>query len=943
MSEYKNTLNLPNTAFAMKANLAQREPAILAKWQSMGLYEQLRERGKTLPKYVLHAGPPYANGHIHLGTATTTILKDMVVKSKTMSGFDAPFVPGWDCHGLPIELNVEKKVGKPGHKISVPAFRQACRDYANVQVNTQRGEFKRLGIQADWENPYITMDFQYEADELRCLAKIIAKGYLQKGYKPVHWCLDCSSALAEAEVEHMDKTSLAVDVSFTVVDKKLFLERFVTPVLLAENLQQDPSYKITIPIWTTTPWSLPANQAVALHPAVNYVLVNCNDQQGLLVAEPLLAIIMQRYGISDFHIVGEIAGAQLENILVQHPFYVWQVPVISGEHVTVDAGTGAVHIAPAHGQDDYELGKKYHLPMENPVGNDGCYIENTPLLAGVHVAKANDAIIDLLKQNDNLLHLAKINHSYPHCWRHKSPLIMRATPQWFIRMAPLQPMAITAIDNVQWIPEWGQNRISLMVGNRPDWCISRQRTWGVPIALFLHKETSEPHPDSVELLEKIAQRVELHGVDAWFNLEPTELLGADAAMYRKCNDILDVWFDSGVSHDCVLRKNPSLQFPADLYLEGSDQHRGWFQSSLLTSLAINECAPYKTVLTHGYVIDVQGQKMSKSLGNVVAPEEVIQTLGADVLRLWVASVDYRAEINVSKEILTRASETYRRLRNTARFLLANLDGFDPAIHLIKPEAMLSLDRWVIDRTRLLQAEIIKAYESCQFHLIYQKIHYFCAIELGGFYLDVIKDRQYTTRVDSIARRSAQTAIYHIIEAFVRWVAPILSFTAEEIWEFIPGAREASVFFSTWYTQLAALPESQIMNAAYWEKIRLVRDAVNKEIEAQRNAGKIGSALEADVNLYCDEVLQQQLLALEGELHFVLITSAAHIYPAADQRVDVVATEVPGLWLNIMPVSSAKCERCWHRQADVGSNALHPTLCERCVDNIEGSGEVRRYA
>ncbi len=937
MSDYKSTLNLPKTDFPMKANLAEREPAILQQWERLNLYQKIRDNTRDLPKFILHDGPPYANGHTHIGHAVNKTLKDIVIKSKTMAGMNAPYVPGWDCHGLPIELRVEKKIGKAGHKVTQAEFRKACREYAASQIDIQRDEFKRLGLLGDWENPYATMDFQYEADIIRSLAKIMKNGHIQKGYKPVYWCLDCGSALAEAEVEYADKTSSAVDVRFRVVDEEAFLARF-KKVIKGHG-------PISIPIWTTTPWTLPANQGVALNPRTDYVLVACHDER-LVIAEPLLNQVMQKYDIKNPHILAKTQGEALEMSLLKHPFYDRTVPVVLGEHVTMDAGTGAVHTSPAHGEDDYAVGKKYQLPLDNPVGDDGCYISTVPLWAGLHVTTVNDRIIDELKSQGTLIHSAKINHSFPHCWRHKTPLIFRSTPQWFISMEQnnLRVMGLAAIETIRFIPDWGQSRIFSMVDKRPDWCISRQRTWGVPIALFLHKETGEPHPDSANLMEKVAQLVQEKGVEAWYELDVNAFLGKDADHYSKCRDILDVWFDSGVSHECVLRKNPALGFPADLYLEGSDQHRGWFQSSLLTSLAMNHKAPFKTVLTHGYVIDLEGRKMSKSLGNVIAPEKIIQTLGADVLRLWVASIDYRAEINVSEEILKRTSETYRRLRNTARFLLANLDGFEPEKQLVPPEKMLALDRWATHKARLLQDEIIKAYESYQFHLIYQKIHYFCTVELGGFYLDIIKDRQYTTQTDSLARRSAQTAMFHIIEALVRWFAPILSFTAEEIWQYIPGKRTESVFLNTWYTDLPSLSDDQLMNEAYWEKMRLVRDAVNKELESQRKAGKLGAPLEAEVHLYCDAELKKQLDALQSELRFVLITSGADVHLANTHLPEgAIATDVSGLSVKVDPVTYQKCERCWHRRQDVGSDKAYPTLCARCIVNVTGQGETRRFA
>lgn len=940
MTDYKKTLNLPKTDFPMKANLAERELEILKKWETNQLYTKLREQGKHRKKFIFHDGPPYANGHIHIGHAVNKVLKDIVTKSKTLSGFDAAFIPGWDCHGLPIEVVVEKKIGKPGQKVTPQEFRTACREFARSQIAIQREQFKRLGIIADWENPYLTMDPSYEAGILRSLAKIIQNGHLQKGAKPVHWCLDCASPLAEAEVEYEEKTSLAIDVRFKVTDENAFLACF--------SDKPKGHGSISIPIWTTTPWTLPGNQAVSINPTVEYVLLQCADER-LLVAEPLVETVMERLAIKDYAILGNIVGEALEHIQLQHPFYARLVPVILGDHVTVDAGTGAVHTAPAHGVDDYAIGKKYNLPMDNPVGDDGCFVSNTILFAGLHVTKVNDRVIDELKNQHALLHFEKITHSYPHCWRHKTPLIFRATPQWFISMEQnnLRDMTLTAINRVNWIPDIGHNRIYTMVSGRPDWCISRQRAWGVPIALFLHKETGELHPHTLALMEEMAKRFEKEGVEAWFNLDEKELLGDDANHYKKNTDILDVWFDSGVSHECVLNVRPELHFPADLYLEGSDQHRGWFNSSIVTSVAMHNQEPYKAVLTHGYTLDEKGRKMSKSLGNVIPSEKITQKLGADILRLWVSAIDYKGDVIVSDEVFSRTSETYRRIRNTARFLLANLEGFDPEKNCVPSEKMLALDRWVMDKALILQNEIIKAYDAYQFHLVYQKLHQFCSVDLGSFYLDIVKDRQYTMQTNSLGRRSTQTALYHIIEAMVRWMAPILSFTAEELWQYIPGKRNESVFLNTWYENLVALQDDMTMNPLFWEKIRSVRDAVNKEIENLRNEGKIGSALEADVQLYCEPELKAQLDKLHDELRFVLITSHAKVHLKEEMKnvsqKDMTQTEIPGLSITVLPLSVSKCERCWHRCADVGTHAIHPTLCLRCVENIEGEGEVRKFA
>lgn len=940
MSDYKHTLNLPQTDFPMKANLSQREPDILQKWRDLSIYQAIRAQRKGKQKFVLHMGPPYANGHIHLGTATTTVLKDIIVKSRSMSGFDAPLVPGWDCHGLPIELNVEKKVGKPGHKVTPAEFRVACREYASSFIDIQREEFKRLGIVADWENPYLTMDFKYEANIIRSLSKILKNGHIQKGYKPVHWCLDCGSALAEAEVEYADKTSPSIDVRFKVVDQDDFWSRFVGDVHKGIG-------PLSVPIWTTTPWTLPANQAVALNPLLNYVLIQIqtNAPEQILVAEDLLESVLKRYDVTQYTMLGRTVGEKLLDVKLQHPFYERIVPIVLGDHVTVESGTGAVHTAPAHGQDDYVMGRKYNLPSENPVGDDGCYTAATPLFAGMHVNKANDKIIETLQAQHALIHQEKLRHSYPHCWRHKTPLIFRSTPQWFISMDKnsLREQALNSIGRVEWIPDWGQSRIAGMVEGRPDWCISRQRAWGVPLALFVHKETGELHPDMPRLMEEVAKRVEQQGIEAWYQLTPQDILGGEGDQYRKTMDILDVWFDSGVTHECVLKARPELTFPADIVLEGSDQHRGWFQSALLTAVAINGTESYRQVLTHGFVVDGQGHKMSKSLGNVIVPEEIIKTMGADILRLWVASVDYRYEISASKEIFTRTAEAYRRIRNTARFLLANLNGFDPAKDLVATDDMLMLDRWAVDQTRRLQQEIANAYETYQFHQVVQKLHNFCVTELGGFYLDIIKDRQYTMATESRGRRSAQTALYHIVNAFARWMAPIMSFTAEEIWQYIPGVKEPSVLMATWYEDLAELSNSETMNSVFWYKIREIRDAVNKEIENQRNAGKIGSALEAEVNMYCGVAVKPILDLLGEELRFVLIVSNVNVIEVDAPPADSITTDIPGLALKITPITSAKCERCWHRRPDVNADPAYPGICGRCVENVAGPGELRYWA
>jgi len=928
--DYKKTLNLPSTGFAMKGNLAQREPEQLKKWQSAALYHAIRKEKKGRPLFVLHDGPPYANGEIHIGHAVNKVLKDFIVKSKSLSGFDAPYVPGWDCHGLPIELQVEKKIGKAGVKVSPAEFRNACREYAAKQVEIQKEAFMRLGILGDWENPYLTMDFKFEADIVRSLGKIAHNAHITKGAKPVHWCIDCGSALAEAEVEYEDKHSFAIDVRFAAVDSADFL--------LCFGSSTGGHGRISVVIWTTTPWTLPANQAVAVHPELEYVLIQYHDER-LVIAKELLESALHRYGNPEYTILASCPGSALELQQLQHPFYHRHVPIVLGDHVTTDAGTGAVHTAPAHGQEDYVVGRVYDLPVDCPVGSDGVFLPNVELFAGQHVSKANEHVLEVLHTRGSLVHQQTLLHSYPHCWRHHTPIIFRATPQWFISMNQnqLREQALAEVKKVTWLPEWGQARIESMMENRPDWCISRQRTWGVPIAFFVHKETGELHPRTEELIEEVAQRIEKAGVDAWFELEADELLGSDADHYDKMSDTLDVWFDSGVTHAGVLARREQLHFPADLYLEGSDQHRGWFQSSLLASVAMNGVAPYKTVLTHGFTVDAKGEKMSKSKGNVIPPQSVMKNLGADVLRLWIASTDYRGEMRVSDEILERTSDGYRRLRNTARFLLSNLNDFTPAENLVPVEHLLPLDRWVLDRAFTLQEEVKSAYENYQFQTIFQKVHHFCAIDLGSFYLDIIKDRQYTAKTDGLARRSTQSAMFHVLEALVRWLAPILSYTADEIWQHLPSfeKREASVFLSTWYEHLAPLEANTLFNHDFWQTVMTVRSDVSQSLEHSRTQKEIGSSLAADVEIHCDKNTFATLAKLGDELRFVFITS--------DATLTKNDANVYNISITVTPSSAPKCVRCWHQRAEVGANPEHPELCGRCVENIAGEGEKRLYA
>ncbi|RMA78400.1 isoleucine--tRNA ligase [Umboniibacter marinipuniceus] len=930
MSDYKSTLNLPETGFPMRGNLAQREPQMLKEWDESGLYELIREARKGCEQFILHDGPPYANGDIHIGHSVNKILKDIIVKSKTISGFDAPYVPGWDCHGLPIEHNVEKKLGKAGVKVPYAKFREACRTYAAKQVAGQKADFIRLGVLGEWNNPYLTMDFQTEADIIRALGKIAENGHLVKGFKPVYWSVVGGSALAEAEVEYQDKTSYAIDVAYRAVDPAAVFEAFGQ-----ENLGQ-----VSVVIWTTTPWTLPSSQAVSLNAELEYCLV---EHQGeyFVFAEALVADSFKRYELDDYKIIAHAMGAKFENQLVKHPFYEDKLPVILGDHVTVDAGTGAVHTAPDHGVEDFAVGRKYGIGTINRVDDNGIYRDSTPLFAGEHVYKVDEKVIELLRENKVLLKAEKFRHSYPHCWRTKTPLIYRATPQWFVSMTQegLLESALAAVKQVEWLPEWGEARIETMLNGSPDWCISRQRTWGVPIALFIHKETGDLHPNTAALIEQVAQRVEGKGIEAWFELDAEELLGADAQHYNKVTDTLDVWFDSGVTHYSVVSRRDNLRFPADLYLEGSDQHRGWFQSSLKTAIAMHGEAPYKQVLTHGFTVDAQGRKMSKSIGNVMSPQKVVNNLGADILRLWVSATDFSAEMSVSDEILKRTAESYRRIRNTLRFLLSNLVGFNPETDLVSAQDMVAIDRWAVDRAAKVQDGIKADYETYSLHSIYQKLQQFCIVDLGGFYLDIIKDRQYTCGTDSLARRSAQTAIYHIAEAMVRWLAPITSFTAHEAWAYLPGKREESVFIAHWYDQLARLEGEVAITDEDWQRVMTVKTAVNKAIEKARNEGVIRGSLDAELTLEADPELASLLNVFGDELRFVLITSGATV----GEHANASATEIDGLKVAVVKSAHEKCERCWHHREDVGQIESHPTLCGRCVTNVDGDGEERQFA
>ncbi len=953
MADYKSTLNLPQTAFPMRGDLAKREPSMLKKWEEQDLYHKIRESRKNCNTFILHDGPPYANGNLHIGHAINKTLKDIVVKVKTLSGFDSPFVPGWDCHGLPIELKVEGEVGKPGDKVDAAQFREECRKYAMRNVKIQMDDFKRLGVIGDWEHPYLTMRYETEANIIRALGKVIANGHFVLGYKPVYWCMDCQSALAEAEVEYYDVTSDAIYVRFLAEDQAAVLSAFKLDPNAPADVQG--AGDVACVIWTTTPWTLPANRAICLNELFDYALVEVTKEGKAgryILAQDLVESVLKTFGVgeSEYRIVATCKGKDLELLKFHHPFYNFTVPVVLGKHVTLDAGTGCVHTAGGHGLDDYTVCTKYGIEIFNPVGPDGCFLPETELFGGLNVFKANPKVIEVLVERGALMHAEKITHSYPHCWRHKTPVIFRATQQWFISMDGhnLRKRALEEIKKVRWIPAWGQNRIEAMVSQRTDWCISRQRTWGMPCAVLVNKETGKIHPRTSEIIEKVAKEVEKKGIQAWWDLKVEDLVPAEEApLYYKDPNTLDVWFDSGSTHFSVVDQRPEFKGnQADLYLEGSDQHRGWFMSSLMLSVAMKDKAPYREVLTHGFTVDDKGRKMSKSLGNVISPQEIWDKMGADVLRLWIATNDYTGDIAVSQEIFKRSADAYRRIRNTLRFLLANLNGFDPETNMVPFEEMVELDKWAVSLAKKTQEKILGYYDNYDFHLVVKELMHFCSIELGSFYLDIIKDRQYTAKADGHARRSCQSALYIIAECLVRWIAPIISFTAQEVWEVMPGKRDEFVFTAYWYQNdnLKALDESSKFNSAYWERILAFRDEANRAIEAARNQGLIGGSLEAELKVYAQGQVAEDLKALGDELRFVLITSKVTVSDEAIPE-GAFSVELGGGKVGIVVTKSTapKCERCWHFEEGVGSDAEHPTLCPRCLENILRFGEKRLFA
>ena len=943
----KYPVNMTETPFPMRGDLAKREPKWVKEWQDKKIYERVRAASAGRPKFILHDGPPYANGDIHIGHAVNKILKDMIIKARSMAGFDAPYVPGWDCHGMPIEIQIEKLHGK---NLPVNEVQSKARAYAEEQIARQKADFIRLGVLGEWDNPYKTMNFSNEADEIRALGQLLDKGYVYRGLKPVNWCFDCGSALAEAEVEYENKRDPSIDVGFPFAEHDKLAQAFKL-----DKLPHDQGYCV---IWTTTPWTIPSNQALNMHPEISYALVETVRDGApllLILAQELVESSLAKYELEG-KVIATCSGADLAEIRFKHPLsslhegYDRYSPVYLGDYVTLDSGTGVVHSAPAYGIEDFQSCKAHGMKDDEiiaPVMGDGRYASSLPFFAGMTIWEASKPICDKLREAGALFSLKMFDHSYMHCWRHKTPIIYRATSQWFASMdntpkdggASLRETALKAIDETAFFPSWGKARLHGMIANRPDWTLSRQRQWGVPMAFFLHKETGQLHPRTPELLEQIAQRVEKEGIEAWQHIEAADLLGDEADMYVKNRDTLDVWFDSGTTHFTVLRGSHKAQsaYPADLYLEGSDQHRGWFHSSLLTASMLDGHAPYKALLTHGFVVDGEGKKMSKSKGNVVAPQKISDTLGADILRLWVASTDYSGELSISDEILKRVTEAYRRIRNTLRFLLANTSDFDFSKDAVPVDAMLDIDRYAIADMARLQQDILAHYERFEFHPVIAKLQSYCSEDLGGFYLDILKDRLYTSGVNSAARRSAQTAIWHITQALLRLMAPTLSFTAEEAWQFFATAEayqdSSETIFTQTYYLLPAVAGAEELQARF-ASLRTVRADVTKQLEEVRVAGGIGSSLQAEVVIKASGDKFAVLNSFADDLKFTLITSAASVEQVASEAEETVV---------VTPSKYEKCERCWHYRADVGSHAEHPGLCGRCHSNLFGSGESRRFA
>ncbi len=931
--DYKKTLNLPNTKFPMKASLAKREPEQLTLWDERRLYEKIRQASKGRELFILHDGPPYANGHIHIGTALNKILKDFIVRSRQMAGFDAVYVPGWDCHGLPVEHNVEKELGPKKFKMSQAEIRKRCRKYAEKYIDIQREEFKRLGVMGEWENPYLTMNYAYEATIARECNKFALEGSLFRSKKPIYWCCSCKTALAEAEIEYHDESSPSIFVKFLLLDD------------LSHKVHDLAGKSVYVVIWTTTPWTLPANLAIALHPNIIYCAVDTKNGEVLILAKELVEECMKVFGFSDFSVLAEIAADDLEKKRCRHPIYDRESLIILGSHVTLDAGTGCVHTAPGHGREDYEVGILYNLDVYSPVDDRGCFTEETGFFNGQFVFEANPNIVARLQENKALVAQGKMEHSYPHCWRCKKPVIFRATPQWFISMdkTGLRKSALKEIDEVTWIPHWGRERIYGMIENRPDWCVSRQRAWGVPISIFYCKKCEALYLNR-DIIDRIYNLFETHGADIWFEKKAEELLPEDAecqtcgnTTFHKEDDILDVWFDSGVSHAAVLEERSNLKWPADLYLEGSDQHRGWFHSSLLTAVGTRGKAPYKSVLTHGFVVDAEGKKMSKSLGNVVAPEEVIQKHGAEILRLWVSASDYRDDIRISENILKQLSDAYRRIRNTSRFLLGNLYDFDPKKDAVSYDKMIELDRFSLHRLQELIQKTCKAYNNYEFHIIYHALYNYCIIDLSAFYLDILKDRLYTSPADSVRRKSAQTVIYIILDTLARLMAPILAFTAEEIWNFMPGhdMNSESVHMTSLPVVNKEWKDEQL--AEEWKKIIEIRGEVTKALEDARVKKLIGHSLDASIIIYTDGDRYDILEKYKDDLRTIFIVSEVSMIKGDKADGIFKSLDIEGLSIQVKLASGEKCERCWIHDISVGADSEQPTICSRCQNAL---GEMK---
>lgn len=933
MIDYKLTLNLPKTNFPMRANLKKIELEILKNWYKNNIYEVIRQAKKNKKKFLLYDGPPYANGDIHVGHAFNKVLKDIILKSKSLSGFDTPYIPGWDCHGLPIEHRIEKKIGYPNNKTDANNFRIQCRKYVLNQIKIQKKDFIRLGIIGDWDNSYLTMDFNTEANIVRSLAKLLKKGYLYRGLKPVYWCFDCKSALAEAEIEYQEKKSLSAYILFNVSKKYLLNKLF--------NFSKEKNCTISLLIWTTTPWTIPANCAVAVNQKYQYQLIKVKKNKYIIIAEKLVDKVIKEIKINYYHKLNVFSGKLLSEIKCQHPFLQKEVPIVISNHVNYESGTGIVHIAPGHGPDDYLLSQKYKLPIINLINSKGIFLNDEfPQFNGIHILKLNNLIIENLQQKKILIKSDEIIHSYPHCWRHKTSVIFRTTPQWFISMDKnkLRKQTLKIIKNVDWIPHWGMDRMKYMLMNRPDWCISRQRIWGVPITLFIHKETGELHEKTLDIMEKAARKIEKYGSDCWWNLENKDFLDSqEEKNYSKVLDTLDVWFDSGSIHDSIMKKNY-----ADLYLEGSDQHRGWFMSSLIISSAINKQAPYRQVLTHGFTVDKNKKKMSKSLLNNINPINIIEKYGADIFRLWVASTDYSNEITVCEKNFIYSSNIYRRIRNTLRFLLANLNNFNPDHDILKKEKMILIDQWAVGKTKTTQEHIIKCYNNYKFHDVIKTIVHFCSIDMGSFYLDIIKDRKYTTKINNIPYLSVQTTIWYILQSLMRWLIPIIPFTIEEIWQFIPGKKNKHMLTAEWFQFLFELNDNQPMNNKFWNLIRHIKNQVNSKIEKAREKKIIKNSLEIELTIkISNDSILNKLVMLGDELKFIFLTSKVELLKnkvlKKENKKDDVLNNIK---INIKKSQGIKCPRCWH-YFYIDNNQLQK-ICYRCISNTLGEGEKRKF-